>query len=232
MNILAIDTSNQSMGVAILKNKQIIGEVVTNIKQGHSVRLMPAINKLMKSIRMEPEQLDKIIVAKGPGSYTGVRIGVTTAKSLAWALNIPLIGVSSIEVLAYQGRFFNSIICPFFDARRGMIFTSLYKWEKNGLVSLHNESNVLMDNVLDDLLKNEQEVLFLSPHISLYKEQIVKKLDDFAIIPEGPFHLANPGHLALIGLDKESVNPHILTPNYLRLAEAEANWLQSQKANK
>lgn len=232
MNILAIDTSNQSMGVAILKNKQIIGEVVTNIKQGHSVRLMPAINKLMKSIHMEPEQLDKIIVAKGPGSYTGVRIGVTTAKSLAWALNIPLVGVSSIEALAYQGRFFNSIICPFFDARRGMVFTNLYKWEKNSLISLYNESNVLMDNLLNDLLEKDQEILFLSPHISIYKEHIVNKLADLAIIPEGPFHLANPGHLALVGLDKEPVNPHTLTPNYLRLAEAEANWLQSQKENK
>src|SRR5699024_10419183 len=121
------------MGVAILKNEEIIGEVVTNINDGQSKRLMPAITKLMEDVHLVPSQLDKIVVAQGPGSYTGVRIGITTAKSLAWALNIPIVGVSSIEVLAYQGRFFDSVICPFFDARRGNVYTNLYKWENNEL---------------------------------------------------------------------------------------------------
>src|SRR5690625_1724245 len=128
MNILAIDTSTHVLGVALLKNNQIIGEYVTHLAKNHCVRLMPAIDQLMKDVKMEPDQLDKIVVAKGPGSYTGVRIGLTTAKSLAWTLNIPIIGVSSIEVLAYQGRFFSAYICPFFDARRQMVYTGLYKW--------------------------------------------------------------------------------------------------------
>lgn len=113
MNILAIDTSNQVLGIAILRKGQIIGEFITNIKKNQTSRLMPAIHQLMKDVHMDPDQLDKIVVAKGPGSYTGVRIGVSTAKSLAWSLSIPLVGVSSLEVLAYQGRLYDSFICPF-----------------------------------------------------------------------------------------------------------------------
>lgn len=123
MNILAMDTSNQILGVALLQDEQLIGSITTNIKKNHSIRLMPAINQLMHEVAMTPAELDKIVVAKGPGSYTGVRIGLTTAKSMAWSLDIPVVGISSLEALAWQGHFYDSYICPFFDARRGLVFT-------------------------------------------------------------------------------------------------------------
>lgn len=229
MNILAIDTSNQVLGVALLKDDQIIGEIITNLAKNHSVRLMPAIDNLMKEVSMAPEQLDKIVVAKGPGSYTGVRIGITTAKSLAWALNIPVAGVSSLEILAYQGRFFNAPICSFFDARRGLVFTGIYQWNNNKLDTIHQEENMLMENLLKELAEKKSEVLFLSPDLSIYKDAIIHILGEYAIIPEGPYHLAKPSHLALAGKDKEPADTHALTPNYLRLAEAEANWNKAQK---
>src|SRR5699024_3341921 len=111
MNILAMDTSHHVMGVALLQEDKIIGEITTNLAKNHSVRLMPAVEQLMKEVAMKPEDLDKIVVAKGPGSYTGVRIALSTAKSMAWALDIPIVGVSSLEVLAYQGRLFQGYIC-------------------------------------------------------------------------------------------------------------------------
>ncbi|WP_188455044.1 tRNA (adenosine(37)-N6)-threonylcarbamoyltransferase complex dimerization subunit type 1 TsaB [Virgibacillus oceani] len=232
MKILAIDTSNQVLGVALLDDENIIGEFVTNLKKNHSVRLMPAVDRLMKEANMAPEQLNKIVVAKGPGSYTGVRIGMATAKSLAWALNIPIVGVSSLEVLAFQGRLFSSYICPFFDARRGLIFTGLYKWE-NGEMSLKlDEQNILMEEWLEQLAAKQEKVLILSPDIDMYKETILRMMGDLAIIPEKPFHIAKPSHLALAGLNREADNTHNLSPNYLRLAEAEANWLKMQKENK
>ncbi|RDW18823.1 tRNA (adenosine(37)-N6)-threonylcarbamoyltransferase complex dimerization subunit type 1 TsaB [Oceanobacillus chungangensis] len=231
MNLLAIDTSNQVLGVAILKDEQIIGEVVTNIAKNHSVRLMPAIDQLMNEVSLTPEQLDKIVVAKGPGSYTGVRIGISTAKSLAWALDIPITGISSLEVLAYQGRFFEGIICPFFDARRGMVFTGFYEWQENDLVSVYEEKNISMEEVLAKLAEEKRRVLFLSPDISVYQDAIEAALGNLAIIPEGPYHIARPGFLGLAGLRKSAEPTHTLTPNYLRLAEAEANWLKAQKEN-
>ncbi|MGP4108032.1 tRNA (adenosine(37)-N6)-threonylcarbamoyltransferase complex dimerization subunit type 1 TsaB [Virgibacillus sp. L01] len=229
MNILAMDTSNQVLGIALLKDNKLIGKVVTNIKRNHSVRLMPAIDQLMRDVDMTPDQLDKIVVAKGPGSYTGVRIGLATAKSMAWALDIPIVGVSSLKVLAYQGRFFNSYVCPFFDARRGLVFTGLYRWSNSELKLVNEEKNMLMENWLQELASTKKEVVFLSPDLELHQETIQKYMGDRAVIPNGDNHMADPVHLALAGSNQEPDVTHTLTPNYLRLAEAEAKWLSAQK---
>src|SRR5699024_4891214 len=116
MNTLAIDTSNQSLGLAIMQDEELIAELITNIKKDHSSQLMPQIVSLMESVDMTPDKLQKIVVADGPGSYTGTRIGITTAKTMAWALDIPIDTVSSLAALAYNGRFFEGSICPLFDA--------------------------------------------------------------------------------------------------------------------
>jgi len=232
MNILAIDTSNQVLGIAILSKEQIIGEMITNLKQNQTSRLMPAIHQLMKDIDMEPNQLDKIVVAKGPGSYTGVRIGVTTAKSLAWGLAIPVVGVSSLEVLAYQGRFYQSLICPFFDARRGRIYTGIYRWTDHKMNLVLEETNISMVDWLEQIKKYDQEIMFLSPNIHLHKETIVEYMNDLAVFPEETLHIAKPSNLALAGMNRESDHLHSLVPNYLRLAEAEANWIKSKKETK
>lgn len=229
MNILAIDTSNQVLGVAIAKDNQLLGEIKTNLAKNHSVRLMPAIDQLMNEVSMKPEELDKIVVAKGPGSYTGVRIGLATAKSMAWALRVPVIGVSSLEVLAYQGRFFNGLICPFFDARRGLVFSAAYEWGAEQPVEKYKETNMLMTDFLDAISEEEKPVLFLSPDIELYRDKIKEKLGDRAIIPAFSFHVADASHLIVAGTKKQVESTHALTPNYLRLAEAEAKWIQQQK---
>lgn len=229
MNILAIDTSNHVMGVAVVSDGKVIGEVITNLKKNHSVRLMPTITSLMEEIGMQPEELNQIAVAQGPGSYTGVRIGVTTAKTLAWSLEIPIVGVSSIEVLAYQGRFYPGEICTFFDARRQTVFAGVYAWEKHELIEKEDERNILMQEWLDELANKKQEVLFLSPDIALYEEMIKTSLGDLAIIPESVYHIAKPSDLAFASIGRQADDVHTLTPNYLRLAEAEANWLKAQK---
>lgn len=229
MNILAMDTSNQILGVALLKGGQLIGEITTNIKKNHSVRLMPAINQLMHEVDVKPEELDKIVVAKGPGSYTGVRIGLTTAKSMAWSLDIPVVGVSSLEVLAWQGRFYDAYICPFFDARRGLVYTGLYETRYNKIELAVEEQNILMEDWLKTLAERNQNVLFLSPDIKKHEELIQSNLGDLAVIPDGPCHMADPSHLAFAGLHTQPDSTHALTPNYLRLAEAEANWLKKEQ---
>lgn len=229
MKTLAIDTANQVLGVALFQDQQIIGEYVTNLKKNHSVRLMPAIHQVMGDTSTAPDELGKIVVSKGPGSYTGVRIGLSTAKTFAWALDIPIIGISSLEVLSYQGRFFRGTVCPFFDARRNNVFTGLYQWRNEKMETVSDEKNVAMEDWLHELKGLDEPILFLSPDIEPYKEQIERVMGDRAIIPEGPYHLARPSHLALAGSHKPSDDTHTLTPNYLRLAEAEAKWLKSEQ---
>lgn len=232
MNVLVIDTSNNVLGVAVMKNEQLIGKITTNLQRNHSTRLMPAVNQLMKDVDLKVEELNQIAVAQGPGSYTGLRIGLTTAKTLAWALEIPIVGVSSLEALAYQGQFFEGIVCPFFDARRSRVYTGIYQWENETLQMLEADRNVVFVDILEDLKERKERVLFLSPDIHVFEEEIKNQLGELAVIPAGPYHIPDPSHLGLASLTKEHQVTHEITPNYLRLAEAESNWINQQKENK
>lgn len=103
MKILAIDTSTLVLGVAVLEEGSLLGEVTTNLRKNHSVRLMPTIARLLEELELKVEDLDGVAVAAGPGSYTGIRIGFTTAKTIAWSRQIPLVPVSSLAALAMNG---------------------------------------------------------------------------------------------------------------------------------
>src|SRR5699024_10541234 len=229
MNILAIDTSNQVLGLALIQEQKVIAEYVTNSEKNHSVRLMPAVTRLMEDVQMSPEQLDKIVVAKGPGSYTGVRIGLTTAKTMAWSLDIPVVGVSSLEVLAAQADMKDTLVCPFFDARRGLVFTGLYKMKDGRLKNIQEDQNILLTEWLDMLKEIDSSVLFISTDADKHKELITDQLGAQAQFISQSKQLPSPVQLAFLGLDRDADDVHQLQPSYLRLVEAEAKWLAKQK---
>lgn len=229
MKAIAIDTTNLVMGIAVIDGDKVVGEMITNLKKNHSVRLMPAISQLMKEVDMEPGDLERVIVAHGPGSYTGVRIGVATAKTLAWTLNIPIAGVSSLEVVAQNGRFFKGYICPFFDARRGQVYTGLYKSEGQDVVIQEKDQLVMLEDWLEHLKEMNEDVLFLSNDLSLHQELIKAALGNHAIIPYLSMQNPRPSELAQLGMKKEpQSNIHDFVPQYLQLAEAEVKWLEAQ----
>lgn len=229
MKALAIDTSNQIMGVAVIDGTTILGEYITNLSKNHSVRLMPAISNLMKEVGIEPKQLERIIVAHGPGSYTGVRIGVTIAKTLAWTLHIPIIGVSSLEVLARNGQLFNGVVSPLFDARRGQVYTGLYKMKGNQFQSIKEDQIVMLKSWVGELKQQDEKVLFVGNDVPLHEAVIKEVLQDQAIIASPSLFNPRPSELAIIGIEKEPQEVHTFVPNYIRLAEAEAKWLEAQK---
>ena len=225
MKVLAIDTSNYVLGVAIVDQEKVIGEVITNLPKNHSVRVMPTIEQLMKECGIKPKELDRIVVAMGPGSYTGVRIGVTIAKTLAWSLQIPLVGVSSLEVVAANGRHFNGSISPIFDARRGQVYTGLYRYEEKRLTCVEEDKIILLADWLEELRKRETPVLFIGNDLVIHKEQIETDLEQLAYVAPYTDWNPRPSELAILGMEKAPVDVHTFVPNYIRLAEAEANWL-------
>ncbi|MDQ0232850.1 tRNA (adenosine(37)-N6)-threonylcarbamoyltransferase complex dimerization subunit type 1 TsaB [Metabacillus malikii] len=229
MKALAIDTTNLVLGVALLDNEKVIGEYITNLKKNHSVRAMPAIEALLNDCDVNPSELEKIVVATGPGSYTGVRIGVSIAKTLAWSLHIPIVGVSSLEVLAANGRYFNGVISPLFDARRGQVYTGLYEYNEGKLITLNEDCNLLLTDWLEKLKGSGQKVLFLGNDVSIHKDVIQEILGEKAVIGHMTLNNPRPSELGVLGLPKEAVDVHSLVPNYIRLAEAEAKWLEQQK---
>lgn len=229
MKVLAIDTSSYVLGIAVADGTEVKGEVITNLKKNHSVRVMPVIESLLKECGIKPKELNRIVVAKGPGSYTGVRIGVTIAKTLAWTLGIELSGVSSLEALAANGRNYPGLICPLFDARRTQVYTGLYKFKGEQLTNAEPDQILLLSDWLKVLEKYNEPILFLGNDLPLHREAIQEALKEKAVFSSPSLYNPRPGELAFLGIEKEAEDIHSFVPNYIRLAEAEANWLASQK---
>ncbi|MGM9956357.1 MAG: tRNA (adenosine(37)-N6)-threonylcarbamoyltransferase complex dimerization subunit type 1 TsaB [Peribacillus sp.] len=228
MKVLAIDTSNFTLGVALINGTQVIGEYTTNLKKNHSVRVMPAIESLLKDCDTSPKELTKIVVAQGPGSYTGVRIGVTIAKTLAWTLNVPLSAVSSLEVLAANGRYFDGLVSPLFDARRGQVYTGLYEFDHGTLKTVTEDCNILSSEWAMKVKEYNRPVLFVGQDVEIHREAITDVLGNLAVFAPAQLYNARPSELAIIGLNKAEVDIHHFVPNYIRMAEAEAKWLEQQ----
>jgi len=232
MNILAIDTSTEKLSLAIAQHEEIIVELTLNSKNDHSSRLMPALVDMMDKVNLRPEHLNEIVVGEGPGSYTGTRIGITTAKTLAWSLEIPIFTVSSLKATALSGGYFDGLICPFFDARRQAVFTSLYRSKNVQLTDLNEEVNVPMDKWLSFIDSYDEKVLFVSPHMNVFKDLIYEKIGNKAVFFDPLFSSLRAANLILLRNTNADCSVHTVAPNYLRITEAEANLLKLQKGDK
>lgn len=224
MKVLAIDTSNQAMSIAVLDGERIIGEITTNIKRNHSERLMPAIDELMNDIQWKPSELDRIVVAKGPGSYTGLRIGVTIAKTLAWTLGVELVGISSLKTLAGNCESSTHYLVPLFDARRKNIYTGLYQWQNGNLVQVEPDTHISAELWAKHLSRREGTFELIGEDRSLYKDTFEQHLTNRVFEAPLKDHLPKAGVLGLLGIKEEPVDAHMFIPDYLKLAEAEENW--------
>ncbi|KXT99042.1 Inactive metal-dependent protease, putative molecular chaperone [Streptococcus oralis] len=215
MKVLAFDTSSKALSLAILEEKQVLAETTINIKKNHSITLMPAIDFLMASLDWTPKDLDRIVVAEGPGSYTGLRIAVATAKTLAHTLNIELVGMSSL--LALVPRQQEGLLVPLMDARRNNVYAGFYENAK----SVFPEAHLSFAEVLEKVTDAEQ-VTFVG-EVGAFVEQIQEQL------PQASYQetLPNATNLALWAWDKKADSLHDFVPNYLKRVEAEENWLKN-----
>lgn len=229
MKVLGIDTSSLVMSVAVTEDDRLLGEYTTNLKKNHSIRLMPAVSLLLDELDLEPSSLDGIAVGQGPGSYTGTRIGVTTAKSLAWSLDLPLAGVSSLEALAGVGSQFQGVVCPLFDARRGQVYTALFEGGKRK----EKDQIAMIDAWVKRLADLATPILFLGDDVSLHERAIVEALGEFAHFAPPEWNVPRASYIAREGIKRiksgETTDTNQFSPQYLQLAEAEANWLAAQR---
>ncbi|KEK11214.1 hypothetical protein EP18_13490 [Lysinibacillus sphaericus] len=230
---LGIETANTPLSIAVVKDGKVVAEMVQNIKLTHSAGAMPAIEEILARIDVRPNDLDAIAVSEGPGSYTGVRIGVTLAKTLAWTLQKPLVGVSSLKTLAANAALYNGLICPIFDARRGNVYTAVYQGET--LEALVEDHHAHIDDLLVRLKALEQPILFVGTDVDIFWENIVQILGEHAV--RAPFSIDLPRATEVIHLATKMELPsveatHHFVPQYKRITEAEANWLKEQKEKK
>ncbi len=230
--ILAIDTSTQALSIALVNDQTVLGEFSTTIKKTHSVQAMPAVEQLMQHCNAKPTDITRIVVAKGPGSYTGVRIGVTLAKTLAWTLGSELIGISSLASLAQNGAYFDGYIVPIIDGRRGQVFTSLFNCKNGLLTRVSDDQIILCDQWTTELAALEKPLLFIGADTLIHQQTITAVLGKQAYFAHSAMNMPRASQLALLSIGLASEDIHSFTPNYARLAEAETNWLTAQNEGK
>ena len=206
MRILYIDTSSSYLYTSIVENDKLISEIKEEFGQSLSEVALPRIVSMFEDNNLSPKDIDKIIVVNGPGSFTGIRIGITIAKIYAWSLNIPISTIYSLEAMAISSKE-NTYHVPIINARRGYVYTAIYDENYNEVLK---PCHILLTD-LQEKLKDIDNYEYISNdefddlELNSYSPDFIKIINKFK--------------------DKENINPHAVNPEYLKLTEAEESKL-------
>jgi len=232
MKILAIDTSNRPLSVAVLDDSTVLAAITVTVHQKHAEYLLPEIERLLEMADLKPTDLDRVVVAAGPGSYTGIRIAVTTAKTLASTLDIELVAVSSLATLAANVPVEGALVAPLFDARNQNVFAGLYRIKDGVPTAVIADAHTNITSFLEAVTEYAEPVWFLGD-ASHFADLINTTVS--AATPEISPWLNLP-QVATIGLLGQEMTPvkdvDRFVPNYLRLTQAEAEWQAKNPNNK
>ncbi|HHX63003.1 MAG TPA: tRNA (adenosine(37)-N6)-threonylcarbamoyltransferase complex dimerization subunit type 1 TsaB [Epulopiscium sp.] len=233
MKILAIDGSGVAASVAILEDEKLVAEYAVNYKLTHSHTLMPMINEICHMVKEDLSTIDAIGVTSGPGSFTGLRISVGTAKGMALGLDIPIVGIPTLDAIANNIPYTGHIICPIMDARRNHVYTAFYKWENEILKRLTDQLVIPMDDVIEMAKEYDQKVIFMGDGIDVYKETIIDALGEEAYFAPPSLRLQRASTIAMLAMTGfkagEAVSHMDFAPTYLRPSQAEREYKERQK---
>jgi tRNA threonylcarbamoyl adenosine modification protein YeaZ len=227
MIVLSIDSATESASCAILDNEKLLGEVSLNNKKQHSVVLMPLVDSLLKNLQLSIKDIDGFVISKGPGSFTGLRIGMSMVKGLSQGSNKPFVSISSLDALAYNMAYTEGIICPILDALRDNIYTALYSFE-NGMLVKNTDYMALHIDELIELLKDQNKaVTFIGDAVDKFRVKLQESLQKVSFAPKH-LNLARAASLGELGqkLLEDGVYDDLYTsaPIYLRKPQAEREY--------
>lgn len=200
MIVLSIDSSSKVATVALLKDDCILGEYVLNDKREHSIVLMPMIEKLLYECNLTVNDIDGYVVSKGPGSFTGLRIGMATVKGMCLGGNKPYISISTLEALAYSLCTFNGLICPIMDALRENVYTALYSYNKNTSNCIIEPTAMDIDELVTLLKDKNENVIFTGDAVNKHKNYIIEHLPNAQFAPNH-LNITRASSLGEIGLN-------------------------------
>lgn len=227
MLILAFESSAKPASVAVLEvsdasdssqEHKLLGQYFQNNGFSHSRTLLSMAESLLKSLDIKPDDVGLAAVAKGPGSFTGIRIGVSAAKGFAWGLDIPICGVSTLEAMAFQTRLPDIIICPVMDARRSQVYNALFKWKDNKPERLCEDRAISIDELTNDVRRYDLPFMFVGDGVDVCKKSIS---DDKLLDTPEMLHNQTAYGVALAALSTEPTSARELEPFYLRPSQAE-----------
>ncbi|MER3452588.1 MAG: tRNA (adenosine(37)-N6)-threonylcarbamoyltransferase complex dimerization subunit type 1 TsaB [Acidimicrobiia bacterium] len=226
MLILGIETATPQVGCAVGGHEGVLGSFHAARGQRHAETLAPAIDFVCRQIRVSLREIGAIAVDVGPGLFTGLRVGVATAKAMAQALRIPVVGVPSLDLLAFPLRHTHRLIVPVIDARRGEVFYAFYRQVPGGVQRVSEHQLGRPEDLASELLATGEECLVVGDGAMRYRG----RFEDVARIEFGGVDSLYPSASALVtlahakALREEFVQPSALVPLYLRRADAEINW--------
>lgn len=224
MKVLAVDTSSVVATCAVVDEEKVLGEFTLNQDMTHSEKLIPMIKVVMDSLGLRPEDIDLFAAAVGPGSFTGLRIGLATIKGLAHVVDKPVLGISTLEALAFNIPWGDTII-PIMDARRDRVFTGIYRWENGILLNVLEPTIFEVDELLDFIDDNYEMVMFNGDGTNVFKERIMDRLLDKALFAPVSLNMARASSVGELALNKwntgERENYFELVPDYLRESQAQ-----------
>lgn len=225
MRILAVDTATRSCSVAIVDDEAILAELTMVSNQTHTRHLMGAINKVIRLAGVTLMDVDGFAVGRGPGSFTGLRIGISAIKALATAVGKPVVGVSNLDALAMQATVSPFVICPLMDARKGEVYFSIYRYEQG---ELKNTLPVQIARPAQAIGGINERCIFVGEGAALYRETIVEMLGSNACFAATAQNVIRASTIASMGLHrlKENDTDDIaeLVPDYIRKSDAELNF--------
>ena len=228
MNILAIDTSALTATAAILSDDTLLGEISTTTKLTHSQTIMPMIDELLKKVNLDISDIDLFACSEGPGSFTGLRIGIGTIKGLAYGLGKPVVGVSTLAALAHNIANTDLVISPIMDARRGQVYNALYKWNGVGLECIKEPRALAIEELCGELT---EKTIFVGDGVKVHRERITELLGEKAIFAPPQHQLQRAGSVAYAALGKVPCDAAELTAIYLRKPQAEREREEKNTSN-
>ena len=228
MNILAIDTSALTATAAILSYDTLLGEISTTTKLTHSQTIMPMIDELLKKVNLDISDIDLFACSEGPGSFTGLRIGIGTIKGLAYGLGKPVVGVSTLAALAHNIANTDLVISPIMDARRGQVYNALYKWNGVGLECIKEPRALAIEELCGELT---EKTIFVGDGVKAHKDKISELLGEKAIFAPPQHQLQRAGSVAYATLGKVPCDAAELTAIYLRKPQAEREREEKNTSN-
>ncbi len=227
MLVLGIESSTMQGGVALVGETGLVAEYILNVQVTHSERLLPAMDRLLADAGVGLDALDGLAVSIGPGSFTGLRIGLSTAKGLAYATGLPLVGVPTLEVLAWGVPYASVPVCPVLDARKQEVYAALYRYEQGALVPVMQPTALAPEALCGRI---RRPTLFLGDALTEYGDLFRRLLGEKLLVPPAACRGARPASVADLGRRRlqrgERDALEAIVPLYLRPSEAELRLRQ------
>ncbi|MCX7711026.1 MAG: tRNA (adenosine(37)-N6)-threonylcarbamoyltransferase complex dimerization subunit type 1 TsaB [Clostridia bacterium] len=232
MKILAVDTSSTVAAVAVAENTKLLGEFIINHKKTHSQKLMPMIKNILDSLELSPAEIDLYAASSGPGSFTGLRIGVTAVKAMAFAAGKPVVSVPTLDALAYNVPETEALICPMMDARNNQVFTAIYKYEKGEQIKITEYMGIPVLELIDMIKGKNQKAVFIGDGVEVHRELLQIELGGKSIFLPNSLSMNRGSSVAQIAYLKAikgfTENCFEMAPFYLRKSQAEREYEKKQ----